>query len=117
MSRTALTFRDQTVNNVKVFHLYGKIIGDSDTNELCNRIRKLNEEDMKNFVIDFRNVKWISSLGLGAMMGCLTSIRNKGGDLRLSNVHDAARKSFKLTGFDALLKMYDTIDGAINSYG
>ena len=117
MSRTALTFREQTVNNVKVFHLYGKIIGDSDTKELCNRIRQLNEENTKYFVINFRGVKWINSLGIGAMMGCLTTLRNTGGDLRLANVHDAAMKYFTITKLDTVIEIYGTIDGAINSYG
>ena len=117
MSRTALTFREQTVKDVKVYHIDGKILGDNDTEELCNHIKKSNEEDSKYFVMNFRRVKWINSLGLGNMMSCLTSIRNRGGDLRLANVHDAAMKSFKITRFDALIKIFDTIDEAVDSFG
>ena len=51
------------------------------------------------------------------MMSCFASIRNSGGDLRLANVHDAAMKSFKLTGIDALLKIFDSIDEAVDSFG
>ena len=116
MSRTALTFREQTVGNVKVFHLDGKIIGDSDTTDLCQRIKKLNEENINNFVIDFRGVKWINSLGIGAMMGCLTSLRNKDGDLRFARVHDAALKYFKMTKLDTVIELFRTIDDAIKSY-
>ena len=116
MSRTALTFREETIGNVKIFHLDGKIIGDADTNEVCSRIKNLSEDDIKNFVINFRNVKWINSLGLGSLMGCLTSLRNKGGDLRLANVHDAAMKYFKITKLDSVIEIFGTIDGAVNSY-
>jgi anti-sigma B factor antagonist len=116
MSRTALTFREETVGKVKIFHLDGKIIGDSDTNQLCTRIKDLSEKDIKHFVINFRNVKWINSLGLGSIMGCLTSLRNKGGDLRLANVHDAAMKYFKITKLDLVIEIYGTIEGAVNSY-
>ncbi len=116
MSRTALTFREQSVRDVKVYHIDGKITGDNDTEKLCNQIKKSKEEDSRYFVMNFRQVKWINSLGLGNIISCLTSIRNRGGDLRLANVHDAAMKSFELTGIDALIKMYDTIDEAVDSF-
>ena len=116
MSRTALIFREQTVGNVKVFHLDGKIIGDSLTTELCERIKKLNEGNINCFVIDFRGVKWINSLGIGAMIGCLISLRNKGGDLRFAKVHDAALKYFKITKLDTVIELFRTIDDAVKSY-
>ncbi len=116
MSRTALTFREQSVRDVKVYHIDGKIMGDNDTEKLCNQIKKSKEEDSRYFVINFRYVKWINSLGLGNILSCLTSIRNSGGDLRLANVNDAAMKSFELAGIDALIKMYDTIEEAVDSF-
>jgi anti-sigma B factor antagonist len=116
MSRTALTYTVETMNNVIVLDLDGKVIGDQDTKKLCSHIRELSEEGKNNFVINFRKVKWINSLGLGSIMGCLTTLRNKGGDLRIANVHDAAMKYFTITRLDAVIKIYGTIDGAINSY-
>jgi anti-sigma B factor antagonist len=116
MSRTALTFTEETVNNVIVLGLDGKVLGDQDTKGLCARIRELSENGTINFVLNFRKVKWINSLGLGSIMGCLTSLRNKGGDLRIANVHDAAMKYFTITRLDVVIKIYGTLDGAVNSY-
>ena len=116
MSRNALTFTEEKINNVIVLYLDGKIMGDHDTNELCSHIRELSEKGSVNFVLNFRKVKWINSLGLGSIMGCLTSLRNKGGDLRIANVHEAAMKYFTITRLDAIIKIFGTVDGAVNSY-
>lgn len=116
MSRTALTFTEETINNVIVLNLDGKIMGDQDTKGFCVRIKELADGESKNFVLNFRKVKWINSLGLGSIMGCLTTLRNKGGDLRIANVHDAAIKYFTITRLDAVIKIYGTIEGAVNSY-
>ena len=116
MSRTSLTFTEKKIGIVTVFHLDGKIIGDIYTRKLCNRIKTLNEENMKYIVFDFRNVKWLNSLGIGSLMGCLTSLRSKGGDLRFANVHNSALKYFKITKLDTVLDIFYTIDSAVNSY-
>jgi anti-anti-sigma factor len=113
MSRPFLTFTEEALENVTVFHLEGKIIGDENSRNVCSRISELFEENIKYFVLNFRHVKWINSLGLGAIMGCLVSLRNKGGDIFLTNVHDAPMKYFRITQLDNVIEIYSTVDEAV----
>ena len=116
MNKTILTYTEQTRGRINIFHLNGNIFGDHDTDELCGRIRGLIEADKKYFVIDLKNVKWINSNGIGAMLACLTSSRNKGGDIRFANAHDAAMKYFQVTKLETVIDIFDTIDEAVNSF-
>ena len=116
MPRGAFTFTEESLGTVKVLNLYGKMVGGEETQLMCNRIRELLEENNKNFVLNFRNVKWINSTGIGSIIGCMTSLRNKGGDLRFTNVHDAAVKYFRITKLDSIIKIYNNLNEAVDSY-
>lgn len=116
MPRGGFTFTEESLGTVKVLNLYGKMIGGDETDIMCNRIRELIEDNTKYFVMNFRNVKWINSTGIGSIIGCMTSLRNKGGDLRFSNVHEAASKYFRITKLDSIIKIYNNLNDAVESF-
>ena len=116
MSRTLLTYTEQTVGSINIFHLNGNIFGDHDTNELCSRIKGLIEAGKKYFVINLKDVRRINSNGIGAMLACLTSSRNKGGDIRFANVLGATKRYFQVTKLETVIDIFDTIDEAVNSF-
>ncbi len=116
MSRTILTYTEKSISSINIFHLNGNIMGEHDTGELCSRIKGLIEADKKYFVIDLKNVKWINSNGIGAMLACLTSSRNQGGDIRFANAHDATKRYFQVTKLETVIDIFDTIDEAVDSF-
>ncbi len=116
MGKTILTYTEKSSGSINIFYLNGNILGDNDTRELCGHIKELIEADQKYFVIDLKNVKWINSNGIGAMLACLTSSRNKGGDIRFANAHDATKKYFQVTKLETVIDIFDTIDEAIESF-
>ena len=61
-------------------------------------------------------VKYTSSAGLRALLAVLRDARRGGGDLRLAAVDAPVLKILELSGFTAILKLYDDVDGAVASY-
>ncbi|MBQ8490364.1 MAG: STAS domain-containing protein [Pseudobutyrivibrio sp.] len=60
-------------------------------------------QQKKNVVIDFANVRYMSSAGLRAiLLGQKTAV-SKGGSLKLIHVQEAVMSVFRITGFDKLL--------------
>ena len=116
MPRGGFTFTEESLGSVRIFNLYGKIIGSTETTSMCDRIRQLAEEKNKYFVLNFRNVKWINSNGIGSIMGCMTTLRNKGGDICFTNVHDAVIKYFRITKLDNIVKIYNNVNDAVDSF-
>ena len=64
----------------------------------------LNAFQKKNdVVIDFLNVPYISSAGLRALLIGQKTAASKGGSMKLTNVSDAVREVFNMTGFSGIL--------------
>jgi anti-sigma B factor antagonist len=51
-------------------------------------------------------LNYISSAGLGVFMGFIEEIREKNGDIKLSNMTDKVYKVFDLLGFPALYQIF-----------
>ena len=59
-------------------------------------------EGVSNLVIDFADVKYISSAGLRVLLS-LQKIMNKQGAMKLINVNSTINDVFEVTGFDEIL--------------
>jgi anti-sigma B factor antagonist len=51
------------------------------------------------------DLDYISSAGLGVFMGFIEEVREKGGDIKLSNLSQKVYKVFDLLGFPALFEI------------
>ena len=68
---------------VQIVDLKGKItIGAGDV-QLRETINQLVEAGKKNILINMNDVTTIDSSGIGELVGCYTSVTNKGGKLKL----------------------------------
>ncbi|HLP30883.1 MAG TPA: STAS domain-containing protein, partial [Geothrix sp.] len=69
-------------NDVLILYPEGKItLGDGDQ-ELGEAVRTSLSNGARKIVINFSKVSYLDSSGVGELVGCYTSIKNKGGDLR-----------------------------------
>lgn len=116
MVSSDFTYKEQSLGLVKVFNLSGKIMGGPEIQLMCERVKKLSSQDTRFFVMNFRNVKFINSNGIGMLIACLTSLRNNGGDLRFANVQGASWKYFHITKLDTVIKIFNGVNEAVNSY-
>jgi anti-sigma B factor antagonist len=69
-------------------------------------IQDLIEESRYKIIISMSDLNYISSAGLGVFMGFIEEIRNKNGDIKLSNMSDKVYKVFDLLGFPALYQIF-----------
>lgn len=73
--------------------------------------------DGKNFVVDLRQVEFMDSAGMSALVSLLKRARQVGGDVILVKpTEDAAYRILTLTRFDQVFKMVDMIDEAIELF-
>jgi anti-sigma B factor antagonist len=67
-------------------------------------------------VADLSGVDYTSSVGLRTLLATMKETRQQGGDLRLSCVTPNVLKVLELSGFTSIMKLYDDVDSAVNSY-
>ncbi len=70
-------------------------------------LSSLIEEERVKIIVNMKDLDYISSAGLGVFMGFIEEIREKGGDIKLSNMSRKVYKVFDLLGFPALYEIFD----------
>jgi len=104
------------VNDVTVLVIKGNLMGGPETLNIHDQVKELVEQGKRKIVMDLSNVKWMNSSGLGTIMGCLTSVRNADGDMKLCGVTEKVKSLFIITKLLTLFEAYDNIDEAVKSF-
>lgn len=100
-----MQIKENIVADVAVITLKGDLIGEPETTKIREKVRSLITDDIKKVVIDLADVAYINSTGLGSLISVLTTLRNAGGDLKLSRVGEKIKSIFVIT---QLIKVFDT---------
>lgn len=69
-------------------------------------------EGRTRLVIDLSSVSFLDSTGLGVLVKGLKGAREAGGSLTLVITSDRIRRIFDITGLDAAMPIFDTVDDA-----
>jgi len=106
-----LSSREQ--DGVVILEPKGKIMGGPDATALKESIRDFVNDEKKRVVIDLADVDWMNSTGLGIMISCLKTVKEAGGELKLSNVTDKIKSLLTITKLVTVFDAYDSTDEAI----
>ena len=79
-------------------------------------IQKLLDENRFNLVVNFEELNYISSAGLGVFMGFIEDIRENSGDIKLANMNKKVYRVFELLGFPSLYEIYEKEEEAIQKF-
>ncbi len=67
-------------------------------------------------VVNFKDLAYISSAGLGVFMAYIEKIRDNSGDIKLTNMNEKVYNIFDLLGFPLLYEIFSTEDEAVNKF-
>ncbi len=112
-----MKINERTVDSILVLAPEGEIMGGEETHPVQDRVYKAIRDGQTFLVLDMKDVSWINSSGLGALMACLTTLRGSGGDLRLARVSDRVRRPITITRLDQVLMMFGTVEEALKGFG
>ena len=83
---------------------------------LENNFVSLIDKNRFKIVVDFKDLAYISSAGLGVFMAFIEKIRDGRGDIKLAGMNDKVYNIFDLLGFPLLYEIFHTEDEAINKF-
>lgn len=110
-----MQIKENIVEDVAIITLKGDLIGEPETTKLREKVRSLITDDIKKVVIDLADVSYINSTGLGSLISVLTTLRNAGGDLKISHVGEKIKNIFVITQLVKVFDTYETHERAIAS--
>lgn len=115
-----LNFDIKSVNlpsgeEAKAVFLTGSI--DASTNQAFeSRLTDILGAGTRNVMLVLTNVKYINSTGLGTIVKCVDTFREKGGDIKLVGVPTKVIALFEMLGLLALFETHDTLEKAVASF-
>jgi anti-sigma B factor antagonist len=105
----------EEVNSVAVLSVSGRV--DSATApDLENGLKKFVEADKTQIVLDLKNVEYMSSAGLRAMVSTLKAVKRVNGDLRLASPSPRVEEVLRLAGLTSIFSIHATREEAVASF-
>ena len=103
-------------DDIVILELSGKIMGGPDATLLNDKLHSFIEAGQTKVVADLAKVNWMNSSGLGILISALTTIRNAGGDLKLSAITERIQSLLMITKLLTVFDTYDSTKEAIASF-
>jgi len=95
-----------------------RILDESEVQALANSLMPLVEEtNAINLVIDFGNVKFLTSAVLGLLIRVSKKVYESGGQLKLCSINPKIFEIFKITRLDRVFDIYEDRSEATDSLG
>jgi stage II sporulation protein AA (anti-sigma F factor antagonist) len=98
-----------------------KFIGDVD-NLVCEPYKNkletiINDNKYKKVIMDFTNVTFIDSSGLGLILGRYNQLKKHNGNLYMTGVSKQTEKIFNIAGIWTIMNKYDSLEDALKTAG
>jgi anti-sigma B factor antagonist len=102
---------------VTIIEPKGKItIGEGDV-ILRDEITKLLADNKKKLVLDLSEVSYMDSAGVGELVSVYTSVKNRGGELKLSCLTKKIKDLLQITQLLTIFDSYETTGEAVSTFG
>ncbi len=112
-----MKIKTQMIDDVAVLRLSGKLMGGPPAStEIKETIYKLLDDGVKKFVIDLEEVTRMNSSGLGILISALTSVKNRGGELKLASLNENMNAIMVMTKLNTIFDIAQTAGGAAKSF-
>lgn len=101
--------------NVEIIEVRsGKL--DADTAPAFREAMEARCRSARKVVLDLKQVTFVDSSGLGAILASLQQLRRRGGDLRLCNLAARVRTLVKLVRLDQVIAIHGDRDQAVAAF-
>lgn len=101
--------------NVAIINLKGRLDLTS-AGQLKEASREFYSRDNCRLVFNMDKVDFINSSGLGALVSILKEVRNRKGELKISNLADYIREVFDITQLSSIFDICENESQALNSF-
>ena len=81
--------------------------------EFSTSVDALLDEGVMDLIIDLEKVNYITSRGLGTIVGAYTVLKRRGGNLIISGANEDIKKSLRITHLDKIIPVVENKSMAI----
>jgi anti-sigma B factor antagonist len=111
----SLSLKTRKVEDVVVLDLSGKLTIGEPVLLLRETLRTFTAGGDRKFILNLGDVSYIDSSGLGELVSSYTTVRNKGGDVKLLKLTSKTKDLLQMTKLLTVFDVYDDEGKAIAS--
>jgi anti-sigma B factor antagonist len=113
----SMTFSVNTrkVDDVVILDMSGRLTTGEPVLLLRNTVRRFVDDGNVKFVLSLAGVSYIDSVGLGELVACYTTIRNRKGNVKLLKISAVARQLLQMTKLLTVFETYEDEQTAVSS--
>jgi len=111
-----MTISSEMYKDTFIIHLAGNLSGYSETEQLHAEVKNCLASKTTKIIIDLAAVSWMGSVGLGVLICCLTSVRDAGGDMRLTGVKEKVQDLLEISKLNVIFQIHNSVEEAVNSF-
>ncbi len=112
----SLSISTRLVDGVAVIDLFGRLQLGEATSKLRDVVNELLRDGYKKQLLNMENVLHIDSSGIGELMGCYTSVKGQGGELKLLHLNKNVRNLLEVTRLYTIFDAHDDLVQAVKAY-
>lgn len=102
--------------DVLILDLKGKILIGDGIDELRDSINNANKENESKILLNFKDVPYLDSTGLGEVVRSYTSITKEGGTVKIVNLTNKVKDLLSVTKLLTVFETFENEDKAIASF-
>jgi anti-sigma B factor antagonist len=107
-----LTYQLKKDPLVHILHIQGDLIGDEAGPQMVELVSDAVNAGIRTFVVDLKEVRYVSSSGIGVLITMLTKMRNVGGEVYLTTPSEHVKKLLIITKLNNIFTVFDTVEDA-----
>ena len=111
-----MNFKTETQGEVVVIFVREERLDAHNSDELKVEMQRLFAEGNKNILVDLRDVRFIDSSGLGALVSGFKNAISHQGNLKLSTLQPQVKSMFELTRLHRVFEIFASSAEALESY-
>lgn len=85
-------------------------------NIIKNLISETLNSGVRKIIIEFKEVQFINSAGIGELVGAYIAVMNRGGQIKLCGLPDKVLKVLNITQLISIFEVYKTEEEAVVSF-
>ena len=110
-----MNLKSETRNNVVILEVQEERLDAHNSGDLKTAMLKFYEEGNKNILIDLKDVRFIDSSGLGALVSGFKNAISHQGNLKLASLQPQVKSMFELTRLHRVFEIFPSLTEAIES--
>jgi len=111
-----MNLKTEKKNDVMVINVKEERLDAHNSGDLKGEMQKLFEEGTKNILVDLKDVRFIDSSGLGALVSGFKNAISHQGNLKLSSLQPQVKSMFELTRLHRVFEIFASTSEALDNY-